>query len=74
MVDIWNALQNEKRPILIYGTGNGADKIIDELNRLGIVISGIFASSGFVRSRSFRGFQVISLDYVPCDPNYSVFE
>lgn len=62
MVDIWNALQTEKRPILIYGTGNGADKIIDELNRLGIVISGIFASSGFVRSRSFRGFQVISLE------------
>ena len=31
MTDIWNRLQNEEKPVLLYGTGNGADKILDEL-------------------------------------------
>lgn len=62
MIDIWNKLKNEKEPILLYGTGNGADKILDECIRLGIKISGVFASSGFVRERYFRGFRVISFE------------
>ena len=60
MQDIWGKLKEETRPILIYGTGNGADKLIDRLNSLGIKISGVFASNGFVRNRSFRGFPVLS--------------
>lgn len=62
MTDIWTKLKNEEKPILLYGTGNGADKILDECNRLGIKISGVFASSSFVRERYFRGFKVISFD------------
>ena len=61
MTDIWQRLKNEHRPILLYGTGNGADKILDELTRLGIIVSGVFASDGFVRARTFRGFKVLSL-------------
>lgn len=60
MITVWEKAQNTKKPVLIYGTGNGADKIIDELNRLNVPIAGIFASDGFVRSRTFRGFPVIS--------------
>ncbi len=59
-MDIWQNLKNESRPILLYGTGNGADKILDELLRVGVKVSGVFASDGFVRNRSFRGFEVIS--------------
>lgn len=62
MEEIWTSLRTETRPLLIYGTGNGADKIIDELNRLEIKISGVFASSGFVRNRTFRDFPVLSLE------------
>ena len=62
MTDIWNRLKNEEKPILLYGTGNGADKILDELAKYDIKISGIFASSGFVRDRMFRGFKVMSLE------------
>ncbi len=62
MTDIWNRLKGEERPILLYGTGNGADKILDELAKYDIKISGVFASSGFVRDRSFRGFKVMSLE------------
>ena len=61
MQDIWQRLKNEDKPILLYGTGNGADKILNELERLNIEVSGVFASDGFVRSRTYRGFKVISL-------------
>ena len=62
MTDIWNTLIAEEKPILLYGTGNGADKILDELTKYDIKISGVFASSGFVRDRYFRGFKVLSLE------------
>lgn len=60
-LDVWNRLSTEKRPIIIYGTGNGADKIIDEMNRRSIFVSGIMASDDFVRGKSFRGFEVKKL-------------
>lgn len=62
MTDIWTRLKFEEKPILLYGTGNGADKILDELSKYNIKISGVFASSGFVRERTFRGFKVMSLE------------
>ncbi len=62
MTDIWNKLKGEEKPILLYGTGNGADKILDELAKYDIKISGVFASSGFVRDRYFRGYKVMSLE------------
>ena len=58
MISIWEYLKDTSLPIVLYGTGNGADKILNELIRRDIRISGIFASSGFVRDRSFRGFKV----------------
>ena len=60
MITVWEKAQSTEKPVLIYGTGNGADKIIDELDKLNVKISGIFASDGFVRSRNFRSFPVIS--------------
>lgn len=62
MTDIWTRLKNEDKTVLIYGTGNGADKILDELQRCNINVSGFFASSGFVRNRYFRGFKVMSIE------------
>ena len=62
MTDIWTRLKGESLPILLYGTGNGADKILDECERLSIKIEGVFASSGFVRDRFFRGYKVISFE------------
>jgi len=56
----WYELSSKNKPIFIYGTGNGADKIIDILNCIGVTVSGIFASDGFVRSRTFRSFPVRS--------------
>ena len=60
--DIWQYLTTAQKPVVLYGTGNGADKILDQLIRRNIPVSGVFASSGFVRDRSFRGFKVESYE------------
>ncbi|MBQ6897929.1 MAG: FkbM family methyltransferase [Clostridia bacterium] len=56
--DIWTQLKSDSRPVVLYGTGNGADRIIDILERENIKISGIFSSTAFVRDRFFRGYKV----------------
>ena len=58
MKDLWTHLKETKKPIVLYGMGNGADKIISVLNRYDIQISGVFASDGFVREKIFHGFKV----------------
>ena len=57
----WESVKNEQQPVVIYGTGNGADRLMDRLSAEGVKISGVFASDGFVRDRLFRGFRVMSL-------------
>ena len=61
--DLWHYLQSETakgRPLLLYGMGNGADKIISVCNQYGIPVSDVFASDGFVRGHSFHGKRVLS--------------
>ncbi len=57
----WEFLKNTPLPIAVYGTGNGADRVFEEFDRLGITVSAVVASDGFVRSRTFRGFKVKSV-------------
>lgn len=56
--DLWQRLLWEKRDILLYGMGNGADKILAVLHEKHIPIAGVFASDGFVRGQSFHGMPV----------------
>lgn len=58
--DVWSKLLAARKPIVLYGMGNGADKILDWCESNGVRISGIFASDGFVRYQQFRGFTVCS--------------
>lgn len=62
--DLWSYLKNSSAPVALYGTGDGADKVITVLenNRLADRIKAVFASDGFVRNRTFRGFKVESFD------------
>lgn len=60
----WELLRNSNEPIVLYGTGNGADRVLDEFLRLGITIEAVTASDGFVRDRHFRGYKVESLTAV----------
>ena len=49
---------NAGKPIILYGMGNGADRVLDQTNKLGIPIYGVFSSDEFCRYQSFRGFTV----------------
>ena len=59
-MDLWQTLRQTNRPILLYGMGNGADKIIDVLAANGISVSDFFASDGFVRGQVFHQKTVLS--------------
>lgn len=59
-IDLWNYLKSADKPILMYGMGNGADKIIKVCEKYGIEIADFFASDGFVRGHSFHGKVVLS--------------
>ncbi len=69
--DLWDTLACESRPIIVYGMGNGADKLLDRLADLGITPADIFASDGFVRGHSFRGMRVKSFSEIKAE--YSDF-
>lgn len=62
-VSVWEKLKKTTEPIIMYGTGNGADKVLDVFSEKGIAINGVTASNGFVRERTFRGFPVKPLSY-----------
>ena len=59
--DLWTHLRETKKPIVMYGMGNGADKILRRFDEYGIKVDDFFASNGFVRGHSFHNKQVLSL-------------
>lgn len=57
--DLWESLAKATKPIVLYGMGNGADKILAVLARYGIEVSDFFASDEFVRGHTFHGKTVL---------------
>ncbi len=55
---VWSRLKSAKKPIFLYGMGDGAQKIIDLCVKHGIQLSGVFASDEFVRGHYFNGYKV----------------
>lgn len=62
--DVYTYLQGVSLPIVMYGMGKGADKILSVFERYGIVVSDFFASDGFVRGHLFHGKRVLSYSEV----------
>lgn len=62
--DVWERLAREQRPIVVYGMGNGADKLLRRFEAYGIRAADFFASDGFVRGHSFHGVRVKTLDEI----------
>ena len=60
-ISSWEKIKESGLPVVVYGMGNGADKVIDELGRLEIPVMGVTASDDFVRGQMFRGFKVNKL-------------
>ncbi len=61
--NIWRFLKDCNKPIVIYGMGNGADKILKLFKHYGIKCSGITASDDFVRGQSYKEFTVKTVSY-----------
>lgn len=63
-IDLWDYLQQTKKTIVLYGMGNGADKILSVCASRGIPVAECFASDGFVRGQQFHGKTVLSYSAV----------
>lgn len=57
---LWEHLQRTKKQIVLWGTGNGADKILAVLRERQIPVRGVFASDGFRQGKLFQGMRVES--------------
>ena len=55
-------MEKTNKPIVLYGTGDGADKIYARLFEKNIKIAGVFASDGFKKGKEFAGFTVTSYE------------
>ena len=62
--NVWDFLAKDGKPVVIYGMGNAAEKIISLLKGFGIEVSGVFASDEFVRGHSFLGYRVMKYSEV----------
>lgn len=58
--DVWSRMKACNKPVVLYGMGNGADKILAVMDANGIPCADFFASDGFVRGHSFHGKRVLS--------------
>ncbi len=58
--DLWEYLVATEKKIVMYGMGNGADKILRACDAKGIAVVDFFASDGFVRGHVFHGKTVLS--------------
>ena len=68
---IWNYLKNSELPIVLYGMGDGADKVLSAFEKHNIKASAVMASDAFVRGQSFHGFTVKKLSEI--ESEYSDF-
>ena len=59
--DVWQRLQMEARPLVVWGMGNGADKLLSAFEKYGLEVADFMASDGFVRGQLFHGKEVLSL-------------
>ena len=58
---VWEQLKTCGKPVVLYGMGDGADKVLAAFDRFGIRASAVMASDAFVRGQSFHGFRVRTL-------------
>ncbi len=55
---LWEYLQTVQKPVVIYGMGDGCEKILAACKQYKIPVRGIFASDEYVRKKVFHGFEI----------------
>lgn len=61
---LWDYLKQTKKKIVLYGMGDGAEKIKSVLDDIGAEVADVMASDGFVRGHSFFGIRVKTLSEI----------
>ena len=61
---VWQKLKKTDKPIVMYGMGDGAEKIMKVMESLDIKPKEFIASDEFVRGHSFMGYTVRKLSEV----------
>ncbi len=61
---VWETLAQTNKPLILYGMGNGADKVLDRFRPLHIVVKEVMASDEFVRGQCFHGYKVKTLSEI----------
>lgn len=62
--DVWQYLSGLRRPIVLYGMGDGADKMLRVCKRYDIRIADFFASDDFVRGQCFHDRRVLTFSEI----------
>lgn len=58
--DLWETLGKSGKKLVMYGTGNGADKIIEVLESKNLTVDDFVVSDEFYRGQSFHNKKVVS--------------
>ncbi|MGN0657608.1 MAG: FkbM family methyltransferase [Ruminiclostridium sp.] len=64
VTDIWTMLSECGLPIVMYGMGDGAEKIMRVMETCGLKPAEFMASDEFVRGHSFKGYRVKKLSEI----------
>lgn len=66
-LSVWDRLKQAEKPIVLYGMGDGADKILKIFEQRKIPLAGVFASDAYVRGHSFAGHIVKTFSQIQED-------
>jgi FkbM family methyltransferase len=55
---LWDRLARTDRPLVLYGTGDGADKILARLARIGRTVDAVYVSDDHARGQVYAGLAV----------------
>ncbi len=61
---LWDHLRQTEKKIVLYGMGDGAEKIKAVLDEIGVPTADVMASDEFVRGHSFMGYRVKKLSEI----------
>ena len=64
VIDVWTMLSECGLPIVMYGMGDGAEKIMRVMETYGLKPAEFMASDEFVRGHSFKGYRVKKLSEI----------
>ena len=59
--ELWQYLKNADKPIVLYGMGNGADKIIAVLEEYGIPLRAYLQVMALSETKSFMGLRFLHI-------------